>query len=76
PKQGFVTPIAAWMRGPLANDIRAIGRSSLLIQSGWIDERSVSALADAHISGRADHSRTLWQLLMLDKSLSNIGIQG
>jgi asparagine synthase (glutamine-hydrolysing) len=76
PKQGFVTPIAAWMRGPLVSDVRAIGRNSLLVQSGWIDGRNVSALAEAHISGRADHSRTLWQLLMLDKSLSNIGIQG
>jgi asparagine synthase (glutamine-hydrolysing) len=70
PKQGFVTPIADWMRGPLANEIRAISHSSILIQSGVIMGDRVAELAEAHVAGRADHSRTLWQLLMLEKSLS------
>lgn len=76
PKQGFVTPIASWMRGPLAKEVRAIGRNSILVQSGWINGKAVSALAEAHISGTSDHSRTLWQLLMLEKSVSGLGVQG
>ncbi|MEP1421612.1 MAG: XrtA/PEP-CTERM system amidotransferase [Erythrobacter sp.] len=76
PKQGFVTPIAAWMRGPLAKDVRAIGQNSVLVQSGWFDSKAVTALADGHISGASDHSRTLWQLLMLEKSISRLGVQG
>ena len=72
PKQGFVTPIANWMRCPLADEVRAISRNSILIQSGLILGERVGDLADAHIAGRADHSRTLWQLLMLEKSLSTL----
>src|SRR5690606_3088149 len=74
PKQGFVTPIAAWFRGPLAGQARAIGTSAALARTGWFDSRRVSRLAEAHISGRADHSRLLWQLLMLDHSLERLGI--
>jgi asparagine synthase (glutamine-hydrolysing) len=33
-------------------------------------------MAEAHIAGRADHSRSLWQLLMLEKSLSQLGVSG
>ena len=76
PKQGFVTPIAAWFRGPLAGAARGIGTSSALAQTGWFDARRLSAIAEAHISGRSDYSRLLWQLLMLDKSLSQLGIAG
>jgi asparagine synthase (glutamine-hydrolysing) len=73
-KQGFVTPIAQWMRGPLASEIRAIARHSTLAQTGWFDPAAIASLAEAHISGRSDHSRTLWQLLMLEKSLARLGI--
>jgi asparagine synthase (glutamine-hydrolysing) len=73
PKQGFVTPIAQWLRGPLASEARAIGRGAALARTGWFDSGRISALAEAHISGRSDHSRLLWQLLMLDKSLTRLG---
>ena len=75
PKQGFVTPIADWMRGPLARETKAIASTSSLVQTGWVDPAEVARLADAHISGRSDHSRTLWQLLMLEKSFARLGAQ-
>ena len=74
PKQGFVTPIAAWLRGPLSGEARAIATSSALATSGWFAPRAISDLAEAHISGRSDHSRILWQLLMLEKSLANLEV--
>jgi asparagine synthase (glutamine-hydrolysing) len=76
PKQGFVTPIAQWFRGPLAGAARGIGASAALSRTGWFDAKRLGALADEHISGRSDHSRILWQLLMLDRSLSHLGIAG
>jgi len=76
PKQGFVTPIAQWFRGPLAGAARAIGSSAALARTGWFDGNRIGALADAHIAGRSDHSRLLWQLLMLDRSLSVLGLAG
>lgn len=73
PKQGFVTPIAQWFRGPLAEQARAIASSDALVRTGWFDGKRLAALADAHISGRSDHGRLLWQLVMLDKSLAALG---
>jgi asparagine synthase (glutamine-hydrolysing) len=74
PKQGFVTPIAHWLRGPLASEARAIARSAPLARTGWFDSNRISTMAEAHISGRSDHSRLLWQLMMLDKSLVSLGV--
>ena len=75
PKQGFVTPIAEWLRGPLADASRGIATGSLA-QTGFFQPQAINALAEAHIAGRADHSRTLWQLLMLEKSLGQLGVSG
>jgi asparagine synthase (glutamine-hydrolysing) len=74
PKQGFVTPIAEWLRGPLAGETQAIAASAALARSGWFDTAQLARLAEAHRSGRADHSRLLWQLLMLDRSLIRLGL--
>lgn len=74
PKQGFVTPIAQWLRGPLAQQARAISASSGLAQTGWFDNNRLGQLARDHITGRSDNSRILWQLVMLDRSLAKLGI--
>lgn len=74
PKQGFVTPIAEWLRGPLAGEARAIAASPVIAQSGFFEPRALARLAEAHIAGRSDNSRVLWQLLMLEKSLTRLGI--
>ncbi|QUL38602.1 XrtA/PEP-CTERM system amidotransferase [Erythrobacter sp. JK5] len=76
PKQGFVTPIAEWLRGPLADSAQAISGSTVLGETEYFDPRSISRLADAHVSGRSDNSRVLWQLIMLEKSLSRLGVTG
>ncbi len=76
PKQGFVTPIAQWFRGPLAGAAREIAGSGALARTGWFEAKRLGAVAEAHISGRSDHSRLLWQLLMLDRSLAGLGIVG
>jgi asparagine synthase (glutamine-hydrolysing) len=73
-KQGFVTPIAQWFRGPLAGAARGIATSTALARTGWFNSSQLAKIAEAHISGRADHSRLLWQLLMLDRSLSGLGL--
>lgn len=75
-KRGFVTPIADWFRGPLAGTARSICDSSALSRTGWFDTQRIAALAEAHISGRSDNSRLLWQLLMLDRSLARLGLVG
>jgi asparagine synthase (glutamine-hydrolysing) len=74
PKQGFVTPIAEWLRGPLAGATQAIATSAAVARTGWFATAHLARLAEAHRTGRADHSRLLWQLLMLDRSLVRLGL--
>jgi asparagine synthase (glutamine-hydrolysing) len=73
-KQGFVTPIAQWLRGPLAAEARAISTSAALARTEWFDAKRMSSIAEAHIAGRSEHSRLLWQMLMLDRSLRHLGV--
>jgi asparagine synthase (glutamine-hydrolysing) len=72
PKMGFVTPISAWFRGPLAGEADRIARGAALVNTGWFRPDELSRIANDHRTGRADHGRLLWQLLMLDKSLTRL----
>jgi len=72
PKMGFVTPIAAWLRGPLADQARAVAASGALARTGWFAPERLRTLAEAHISGRSDHSRLIWQLMMLERALERL----
>jgi asparagine synthase (glutamine-hydrolysing) len=71
-KMGFVTPISDWFRGPLADQAAAIARSPALAETGWFDAAGIARLAEEHRAGRAEHGRTLWQLLMLERSLQRL----
>ncbi|MBB3032761.1 XrtA/PEP-CTERM system amidotransferase [Alteriqipengyuania lutimaris] len=71
-KQGFVLPLSQWFRNELSEVARTAVRSERLLDSGWFDPDSLSALAEDHIAGRRDHARELWQLLMLDRSLGHL----
>jgi asparagine synthase (glutamine-hydrolysing) len=69
PKMGFVTPISAWFRGPLAGEATAIAGGSALARTGWFDLKALAKVAADHKSGLSDNGRLLWQLLMLDRAL-------
>lgn len=72
PKMGFVTPVSAWFRGQLAWQAAALARSGTLAETGWFDLPRLARLADDHRAGRAEHGRTLWQFLMLEKSVARL----
>jgi asparagine synthase (glutamine-hydrolysing) len=71
-KMGFVTPVSAWFRGPLADQAAAIARSPAFAELGWLDPAAIARAASDHRSGRVEHGRLLWQLLMLDRSLQRL----
>ena len=71
-KMGFATPISAWFRGPLAAEAQRIARGSALSETGWFDGKTLDCIVTEHQSGRSDHGRLLWQLMMLDKSLAHL----
>jgi len=71
-KMGFVTPISAWFRGPLAGQANAIASGSALARTGWFDGGVIARAAADHQAGVANNGRLLWQLVMLDRSLARI----
>jgi len=72
PKMGFVTPIGAWFRGALADEAARLEHSGLLRETGWFQLPELGRIAADHRAGRADHGRTLWQMLMLERSLKRL----
>lgn len=72
PKMGFVTPIAAWFRGALADEAARLEHSGMLRETGWFQLAELGRIAADHRAGRADHGRTLWQMLMLERSLKRL----
>jgi asparagine synthase (glutamine-hydrolysing) len=69
PKQGFVLPIAAWFRNQLASRVEQIVTGPVLGDTGLFDAAYLGRLVGEHRTGRADHGRTLWALLMFDAFL-------
>ncbi len=72
PKMGFVTPISAWFKGPLAGVAEDVVTKSRLLESGWFNRDALATAQAEHKAGIADHGRLLWQLVMLDKSMSRL----
>ena len=66
PKMGFGVPVGEWMRGPLQELIgdsllSSDSRSRDVLQPG-----AVKKMIERHLSRKADHTNTLWALLMLE----------
>jgi len=72
PKMGFVTPISDWFKGALAEQARGLSKQPALAVMDLFDASAIDKIAEDHIAGRAEHGRLLWQLVMLEKSVSRI----
>ena len=68
-KMGFSVPLAAWFRGPLRGRLQSALCTGALAESGWFATDVLGRLVRQHVAGRADHSATLWKLMMLDAFL-------
>ncbi|RZA31743.1 MAG: amidotransferase 1, exosortase A system-associated [Lysobacteraceae bacterium] len=68
-KKGFSIPLAAWLRGPLADKLRAAVRSPQLLDTGIFNADFLQTMADQHIAGSRDHSAALWSVLMFETFL-------
>jgi asparagine synthase (glutamine-hydrolysing) len=73
PKKGFTVPLARWFRGPLSEQVRALGASSRLADHGAVRLDTVQRMAEAHLAGTADHSKALWLVWMFDAFLAHDG---
>ena len=64
PKAGFTPPIGDWIRGPLADWAEHLLAPEALAGQTAFDPDTVRKLWRAHKSGRADHGRRLWPVLI------------
>ena len=69
PKQGFDVPIGTWLRGPLRSWASDLLSDSQLGHQDLLDAGRVQHCWLEHLSGRRDHSRMLWAVLMLQSWL-------
>lgn len=73
PKMGFSVPLAAWLRGPLAERAKSAILGPLLAETGYFNPATLRFLLEKHQSGARDFSAPLWSLLMFEAFLRNAG---
>jgi asparagine synthase (glutamine-hydrolysing) len=73
-KMGFAVPLASWLRGPLRQRVRERLLGQRAAHGGLFLPAAVERLVRQHETGARDHSAVLWALLMLDASLSRLGV--
>lgn len=66
PKKGFGAPVGQWLRGPLREMLSDTLSPARLADAGWFDPAVVSRWIDEHVSGRRDHRKALYTLLVLE----------
>lgn len=62
-KRGFDTPLAGWIRGPLAGPI---AEALETLPEDWFARARLRTLLAEHAGGARDHGRTLWSLFVLE----------
>jgi len=72
-KRGFDTPLAAWIRGPMR---AAVAEAIESLPAEWFRRDALRDTLRAHESGRRDHARLLWSLLVLEHWRRRHGVRG
>jgi len=64
-KRGLSVPTASWINGGLRSDVDRLLAPERLRAQGIVNEATVTRLLDEHRSGRANHAKSLWAVVML-----------
>jgi asparagine synthase (glutamine-hydrolysing) len=67
PKMGFPTPVAQILRHRGGEYLRDVLLSKRALGRGYFRAERVQEMVEAHLTGRADHHKLLWQLLILEE---------
>lgn len=66
PKQGFMFPIARWLKEDLRDASRDLLVNSRLVEEEFFERSALETLLDEHQSGRVDHHHRLWMLINVE----------
>jgi asparagine synthase (glutamine-hydrolysing) len=61
-KRGFTFPVASWLRGSLRNTMQDLLTNEE--NKGLWNREYVGRLMDEHVSGKQNHYRLLWNLMV------------
>ena len=64
PKAGFAIPVGQWLRGPLRDWAEALLDEKRLQSEGYFHPAPIRAKWAEHLSGRHDHTPSIWAVLM------------
>lgn len=67
PKTGFTVPLAEWLRGPLRDWAGDSLSENALSNDDVFEAKAVGSLLDKHLSGAADNSAILWNLMVFQQ---------
>ncbi|MFP5247965.1 MAG: asparagine synthase (glutamine-hydrolyzing), partial [Thermoanaerobaculia bacterium] len=70
-KRGLSVPIATWINRGLKNEVDRLLEPARLRKHGIVDEAQITRLLTEHRSGRANHAKALWAVVMLEYWLEN-----
>jgi asparagine synthase (glutamine-hydrolysing) len=73
-KHGFGIPLAAWLRGALRPALMTLLHPDRIARSGFLAAETVSPLVEEHLTGRRDHRKTLWTLMVFESWREAYGI--
>jgi asparagine synthase (glutamine-hydrolysing) len=73
PKMGFCLPVASWLRGPLRSWAEDLLSEQSLSRQGILNVPAVRGLWRDHLLGKRRHERILWNLLMFQAWLNEVG---
>jgi asparagine synthase (glutamine-hydrolysing) len=68
-KMGFSIPLAAWLRGPLRDRLRAFISDSHVNDLRIFKKNALQRFVREHLNGTCDHSPLLWALVMFNSFL-------
>jgi asparagine synthase (glutamine-hydrolysing) len=68
-KRGLSVPVASWLRGAFRAEAERLLAPGRLRREGLVSDVYVSGLLRDHLSGRHNHARPLWTLIVLQRWL-------
>ena len=71
PKAGFAIPVGQWLRGPLKDWAEVLLDENRLEVEGYFYSKPIRDRWAQHLSGRYDHTASLWAVLMFQSWLES-----
>jgi asparagine synthase (glutamine-hydrolysing) len=72
PKAGFAIPLGQWLRGPLREWAESLLDETRLQSEGYFHPAPIRIKWAEHLSGRRDHTPSLWSVLMFQAWLEQV----